>query len=121
MHVTDAELAILEVLWDRNEATKAELVAELYPKTRDSDRATVQKLLERLEAKGLVVRDRSDRRHRFAAKVTQTELAGRQLEQLTSRLSNGLLSPLLTHLVENRKISARERRELRRILEDSDS
>ena len=121
MHVTDAELAILEVLWVRGEATKAELVAELYPKTRDSDRATVQKLLERLEAKNLVTRDRSDRRHRFSPTVSQTELAGRQLEQLTSRLSNGSLSPLLNHLVENRKISAKERRELRRILDDSDA
>ena len=121
MHVTDAELAILEVLWNRTEATKAELVADLYPATRESDRATVQKLLERLEAKELVSRDRSDRRHVFSARITQTELAGRQLEQLTSRMSNGLLSPLVTHLVENQKLSAKERRELRRILDDSDS
>ncbi len=119
MHVVDAELAVLEVLWDRGESTTPELVEVLYPEARDSGRATVQKFLERLESKELVLRDRSNRRHRFSATVTRTELAGQQLEQLTDRFSDGLLSPLLNHFVANRRLSAKERRELRRILDET--
>src|SRR5262249_10192887 len=50
--VTDAELAVLQVLWDRGPATIRELTPLLYPDVTDASYATVQKLLERLEAKG---------------------------------------------------------------------
>ena len=57
-NVTDTELAILQVLWDRGQASVRELTEQLYSEYSSSQHATVQKLLERLEAKDCVRRNR---------------------------------------------------------------
>ncbi|HEX6985667.1 MAG TPA: BlaI/MecI/CopY family transcriptional regulator, partial [Planctomycetaceae bacterium] len=57
--VTDAELAILQVLWEQGRATVRSLADRLYPAEPDKQVPTVQKLLGRLEAKECVTRDRS--------------------------------------------------------------
>ena len=57
--ITDAELAVLQVLWDEGRRTIRELTDTLYPSGTGVHYATVQKLLERLEAKKFVKRDRS--------------------------------------------------------------
>jgi predicted transcriptional regulator len=48
--ITDAELGVLQVLWDLGSATVREIVERLYPESTLSLHATVQKLLERLES-----------------------------------------------------------------------
>ncbi len=63
--VTEAELAVLELLWLESPRTARQLTEQLYPPGTPSDVATVQKLLQRLEAKELVARDRSQRVHTF--------------------------------------------------------
>jgi BlaI family penicillinase repressor len=75
--ITDAELTVLESLWDHGTATIRQLTERLYPGGGTAHYATVQKLLERLEAKTCVSRDRSESIHRFAATVDRDELIGR--------------------------------------------
>ena len=118
--VTDAELAILQVLWDRGAATVRQLTDVLYPEGTASQYATVQKLLERLEGKGCVVRDRRPWPHVFAPAVDRDELIGRQLRAVAEKLCGGSWTPLLTHLVQNQKLSARDRQALRDLIEDLD-
>ena len=65
----DAELAVLQQLWEKGPATIRSLTDALYPKSTDAYYATVQKLLERLESKGCVRRDRSSWAHVFEAAV----------------------------------------------------
>ncbi len=77
--VTEAELAILQALWDAGPATIRKLVERVYQQTGTSVYGTVQKLLERLEAKGCVGRDRSGAVHVFRALVDRDELIGRRL------------------------------------------
>ncbi len=116
-HVTDAEFAVLAALWDAEDRSARELTERLYPDCTPADVATVQKLVQRLEAKGLVLRDRSQHTHRFRAAVPQKQFAGQQLSQLAEKLSGGSLTPLLVHLVENNRLSKRELDELRALLE----
>ena len=80
--------------------------------------ATVQKLLDRLEAKGCVRRDRVGRAHRFAAAVGREDLIGERLEELAEKLCGGSLTPLLAHLVQPARLSREERQELRRLLDE---
>ena len=58
--ITDAELAVLQVLWEQGPATIRRITELLYPQGGTSHYATVQKLLERLETKACVRRDRSN-------------------------------------------------------------
>lgn len=116
--VTDAELAVLEVLWGHAAATIRLITNRLYPEGTAAHYATVQKLLERLEAKGYVMRDRGRVPHRFRAILGREELIGRELRALADKLGEGSLTPVLTHLVRHRKLTAEERRELRRLLDE---
>jgi predicted transcriptional regulator len=116
--VTDAELSILNVLWERGRASVRELAEELYGQSAASQQATVQKLLERLEGKGCVRRDRGTWPHTFEPSVDRQHLIGRQLQQTADKLCDGSLQPLLTHLVKSVRLSTQERQSLRELLEE---
>lgn len=118
--VTDAELAVLESLWGHGPATIRALTSRLYPRGSTSDYATVQKLLERLEDKRCVARDRSGFAHRFAATVAREDLIGQQLESVAQKLCEGSLTPLLLHLVQATPLTSAQRAELRRMLDKAD-
>jgi predicted transcriptional regulator len=119
--VTDTELAILQALWDHQPATIRQLTDVLYPGGGTSHYATVQKLLDRLEAKACVVRHRHTPPHRFEAAVGRDELIGRKLENVAEKLCGGSLTPLLTHLVRARRLSARDRQALRHLIDELDA
>jgi len=118
--VTDAELALLRALWDRGPATIRQLVSDVYGDVGASSYATVQKLLDRLEAKGYVVRERGGNVHVFKAAVDREGLIARRLRAVADTLCDGSLSPLLSHLVKGETLSAQERKELRALIEDLD-
>jgi predicted transcriptional regulator len=115
--VTEAELALLQALWDGGPATIRQLVERVYQQTGTSVYATVQKLLDRLEDKGFVERERGGPVHVFWAAVNRDELIGRRLRAVADALCGGSLSPLLTHLVERQRLSDQERRELRELID----
>ncbi len=118
--ITEAELAVLQVLWDDGPATIRQLTDVLKPGGSSAQYATVQKLLDRLEAKGYVGRDRSAAAHSFAATVGRDEVIGRRLRDMAEKLCGGSLTPLLTHLVRTRRLNARERQELRALIDELD-
>jgi BlaI family penicillinase repressor len=118
--VTEAELAILQLLWDDGPATIRRLTDALYPGGGAAQYGTVQKLLDRLESKGCVSRERTGAAHTFAATVGREEIIGRRLRDVAEKLCGGSLTPLLTHLVRTRSLSAREREELRALIEELD-
>ena len=118
--VTDAELAVLQVLWDGGPATIRRLTDELYPDGSEAHYATVQKLLERLEEKRHVARDRSTHAHTFRAVTDRDALVGRRLRAVAEKLCGGLMAPLLTHLVRAETLTPRERQELRTLIDELD-
>jgi predicted transcriptional regulator len=99
-------------------ATVRELTDELYPRGSSAQTATVQKLLERLEAKDCVQRDRKTWPHQFSAAVGRDELIARQLQSTANRLCEGELHPLLTSLVKARGLTSADRKSLRSLLDD---
>jgi predicted transcriptional regulator len=118
--VTEAELGVLQGLWDLGPATIRQLVDRVYEQSGSSVYATVQKLLDRLESKGFVTRDRGAPVHVFQAAIGRDELIGRRLRAVADALCGGSLSPLLTHLVEGQGVSEKERRELRALINKLD-
>ncbi len=116
--ITNAELAVLRTLWDRGMATIRQLTDTLYPGGGAAQYATVQKLLERMEAKAYVKRDRSQFVHQFEALLDRDQLIGRRLRSLVETLCDGSLTPLLTHLARAGDLSSEDRQALRAIIED---
>jgi BlaI family penicillinase repressor len=112
-----AELAVLQALWDRGTSTIRQLADLLYPGGKAAQYGTVQKLLERLELKGCVERDRSTWPHRFTAAVNRETLIGWRLRDTAEKLCGGSTTPLLLHLLRAEGFTSQERKELRTFLE----
>lgn len=116
--ITDAELAVLQVLWDEGPLPIRRITEILYPSGKAAQYATVQKLLERLEAKECVERDRTAAVHVFAATLDRDELVGRRLQAVAEKLCGGSWTPLLTNLVQGQRLSEQDRHMLRQLIGD---
>ena len=86
VRVTDAELAVLKVLWARGPLTAKAITEAVYPDGAESEFAAVHSFLQRLERKGLVARDRSSFVHVFSPTASQADILGQELETLVERL-----------------------------------
>lgn len=119
--VTDAELAVMQALWERGPAAIRELTEVLYPQDVETQYSTVKRLLARLEAKGFVRRDRREAVHRFHAVVDRDDLVGRRLKRLADSLCGGSISPLLTQLAFSHNLTEPQRQALLALIDDLNS
>ncbi len=113
-YFTDRELDIMKVLWRHGAATAAEVRGHL-----DEDLAytTVSTVLRTLEAKGHVDHEEEGKAHRYFATVTEKAARRNALSKLVDRVFGGSAELLLTHLVEDRKLSADEIKRLRALMQ----
>ena len=107
----------MELLWQNERLTARDLRERLYPDATKAQHGTVQRLLQRLEDKGFVVRDRRLFVHLFSAVISRQSYAGQQLESLANKLTAGSFTPLITHLIEHNKISRDEIDKIRALLD----
>ena len=116
--ITEYELLLLAELWQRPSATVPELTEAVYGNTTPALLATVRKLLDRLEEKGCVSRDRTKWPHHYMAALKREELASNRLQATADELYDGDLAPLLTHLVRSERLTAEDRENLRKLLDE---
>jgi BlaI family transcriptional regulator, penicillinase repressor len=116
--VTDAELAVLDALWDRGPSTRRQLTDVLYPGKGPSQYTTVQKLLERLEAKGFVTKSQAEGVLTFRPALSREDLISRRLLDVAEKLCGGSLTPLLMNLVRAKPLTRDELRELADLIQE---
>ena len=116
VNVTDAELAVLKVLWARGALTARAIAEAVYPRGAESEFAAVHSFLQRLERKGLVIRNRSSFVHVFSAAASQTEVLGHELQTLVERLGGDSIAPLIMQLIDQKRLSRKEVAEIRKLL-----
>lgn len=114
--LANAELAIMDLLWDEGRRTARAIRERAYPDASKAQHGTVQRLLQRLEDKGYVERDRSQPVHVFTPIVARVAYAGAQLEALAEKLTGGSIAPLVTHLMEQKRLSTDDVASLRALL-----
>ena len=112
---TDAELAILRVLWRRGPSTVRDVAADLG---RDGAYTTILKLLQIMAEKRLVRRDESSRTHVYAAAFSEHQTQRQLVSDLLDRAFGGSASKLVLHALEARKATPEELAEIRRLLDD---
>lgn len=115
--VTETELAILDVLWDRPSCEIREIVESLYSEHTQARHTTVKCLLERLADKDLVQSDQSRFAHRFSAVISRETYVGQQLQKLADSHFDGSLAPMLLTLIERVKLSRKSREAIRKMIE----
>src|ERR671918_1117098 len=113
---TDAELAILRVLWDRGPSTVRQ-VHDVLLRERPAAYTTALKLLQIMTDKGLVRRDESDRTHIYQARLTEDQTQRQLVRDLLDRAFGGSSSKLVMQALATRRASAEELVEIRRLLD----
>ncbi len=117
--LTNAEMAVMELLWASEQLTARQIREQLYGDSAKAQHGTVQRLVQNLEEKGFVRRDRSLGVNLFSAIVGREAYGGLQLESLAEKLTGGSIAPLLTHLLEEKKLDKAEIKRLRELLEEA--
>jgi predicted transcriptional regulator len=114
---TDAELAILRVLWQRGASTVRE-VHDALSATNDTGYTTILKLMQIMTDKGLVVRDESQRAHVYAASETEQRTQRQLIGDLVDRAFGGSPAKLVMQALSGRRASAEELNAIRHLLEE---
>jgi BlaI family penicillinase repressor len=113
---TEAELELLQILWQKEPATVREIYDALNEQ-RLSGYTTVLKLLQIMTTKGLVVRDEANRAHVYRATFTQDAMQSRLLRDLSNRLFAGSAAQLALHALSMAPASDDELAEIRAIID----
>lgn len=114
---TDAELAILRVLWERGSSTVRE-VHDALSRSQDTGYTTVLKLLQIMTEKGLVVRDESQRAHVYSSRLGEQRTQRQLIGDLMDRAFGGSPTKLVLQALSTTKASAEELRAIRRMLDE---
>ena len=109
----------MELLWDAEQLTARKIREQLYGDSKKAQHGTVQRLLQNLEEKGFIHRDKSLGVHLFSATITREAYGGLQLESLAEKLTGGSIAPFLTHLLHEKKLNRVEIKRLRKLLEEA--
>ena len=113
---TDAELAILRILWERGASTVRQ-VHEMLSRERPAAYTTALKMLQIMTEKGLVRRDESDRTHVYQARLSEEQTQRQLVRDLLERAFGGSASKLVMQALAARKTSAEELSEIRKLID----
>jgi predicted transcriptional regulator len=103
--LTDLQIAIMRILWERREATVVE-IAEALRDERGLAQTTIATLLSRLERRGVVSHRTRARQFVYTPLVTESEVQRSMVTELTERLFDGDVAALMTHLLSAREVSS---------------
>ena len=116
--ITELQLAILRLLWDRGEATVAELWEALYEQ-RGLAQTTIATLVARLQRRGIVARRTRDRQYVYRATITEPDVQHSMVSELTERLFAGDAAALVTHLIAASDMSPGDLARVKRMIENA--
>ena len=113
---TDAELAILRILWDRGPSTVRQ-VHDVLANDRQAAYTTALKLLQIMTEKGLVERDERDRTHIYRARLSEETTQRQLVRDLLDRAFNGSSGKLVMQALATRRVSAEELKDIRSLID----
>ncbi len=111
----DLQLHIMQVLWDRGEATVGDVHAAL-PGTRNLAYTTMATMLRKMEARGLVRHRVEGRSFVYRAAVAAEAVSRGMADHLVDRLFEGSLADMVNHLLKTREVSRAELVRLERLI-----
>jgi predicted transcriptional regulator len=114
---TEGELEILQVLWEKGQATVREVHEELS-RTKDIGYTTALKLLQIMFEKGLVTRNDSSKTHIYHPAVTRERTQKHMLGKMIDTLFSGSSSQLVIQALGNHKTSKQELDEIQKMLDN---
>ena len=114
---TDAELAILRVLWERGPSTVRQVHEILVSRVGPTAYTTALKLLQIMTEKGLVRRDDTDRTHVYMPRLTEEQTQRQLVRDLLDRAFGGSASKLVMQALHAKRSTPEELGEIRKLIE----
>jgi predicted transcriptional regulator len=114
---TDAELAILRVLWKHGPRTVRQ-VQEALEAERPTGYTTVLKLLQIMADKGLVLRDETTRSHVYRPRLAEVETQSQLVDDLVDRAFGGSAPELVLRALSTKRASPEELDQIRKLLDE---
>lgn len=115
MPISEAESAVMQVLWTRHPLSAEDIVAALGD-AREWQEATVKTLLNRLLNKGAIAAEKDGRRYLYRPVLKRDAYVHEQSKDLLDRLFGGRVAPLVAHFSARRKLSRKDIAELKRLI-----
>ena len=115
--ISDAEHAVMEVLWAKSPLTAAEVCDEVCAE-RDWSLATVKTLLGRLVQKQAIAAAPDGRRYLYSPLIARAEYVGGESRRLVERLFGGRAAPLFAHLAEQEALTEDDLQEIEVLLKE---
>ena len=119
MSISEAEAAVMDVLWREAPRSAEDILSEVGP-AQGWQEGTVKSLLNRLLRKNAVHAERDGRRYLYTPLVTRDQYVQQESKGLLDRLFGGRVAPLVAHFSEQRKLSKKDIAELRTLLKELD-
>jgi predicted transcriptional regulator len=116
--LTELQLAILRLLWDRGEATVAQIWEALYEE-RGLAQTTVATLVTRLQRRGIVARRTRDRQFVYRAMITEPDVQHSMVSELTERLFAGDPAALVSHLISASEMTPGDLARVKQMIESA--
>jgi BlaI family transcriptional regulator, penicillinase repressor len=117
--LTGQELEIMKVIWPRGQATIRDVYDELRAR-RAIAYTTVQTMMNILETKGHLKKAAGEKAHVYAPVRPQQLVVRSMVRDFVNRVFDGSARPLLVHLLKEKGLTERERRELQKLLDQED-
>lgn len=117
--LTDLQLAIVRILWERGECTVLEVQEALAP-GRSLAQTTVATILTRLEKRRIVRHEAKGRLFVYRPLVTESQVRRSMVSDLTDLLFDGSPAALISHLLAEKEIDARDLDEVKRLIADAE-
>ena len=115
--LTDLQLSILRVLWDRGSATAGEITDALRT-SRGLAQQTIATILSRLEKRGIVRHETQQRQYVYSAVVNQPDVRRTMLAELTDRVFEGDVAALVSQLLSTGEMSAGDLARVKALIAD---
>ncbi|MDQ3712355.1 MAG: BlaI/MecI/CopY family transcriptional regulator [Acidobacteriota bacterium] len=116
---TPAELEILSVIWECETATVREIF-EVINRQKPTIYTTVLKLLQIMDEKGLVERDKTNRAHIYRAKIKQSDTGKQMLRDVMQKIFGGSALKLVQQVLETETTTAEDLREIRKMIREAE-
>src|SRR5215203_572318 len=118
--LTELQIAILRLLWERGEASVAEIWEALYDE-RGLAQTTIATLVARLQRRGIVARRARDRQFVYRATITESDVQHSMVGELTERLFAGDVTALVSHLISATDMSPGDLARVKRMIESAEA
>ena len=118
--LTELQIAILRLLWERGEASVADIWEALYAE-RGLAQTTIATLVARLQRRGIVDRRTKDRQYVYRATITEADVQHSMVSELTERLFAGDVAALVSHLISANDMSPGDLARVKQLIENAET